>query len=257
MPNARPHILITNDDGIEAPGLRALVDGLQDTARLTVVAPSHERSASAQSLTLRQPIYCDQISENEYAVEGTPADAVILAFYMLLSEKPDLVISGINRGGNVGENVYYSGTVGAAMEGALNRVPSIALSLAYKGKDIDFSPAVRFAQVLAPLVLKQGLPNGVLLNVNVPRPWNGDVRVVRQSSKITRNVLQPGKDPRGRNYYWLHEQQVIEGIDPDTDQAAIRDGAISVTPLVIDHTHMPSLNHLSAWANILEAAYKP
>jgi 5'-nucleotidase len=253
---AKPHILITNDDGIEAPGLRALVEGLQDMAKLTVVAPSHERSASAQSLTLRQPIYCDQIADNEYAVEGTPADAVILAFYTLLSEKPDLVISGINRGANVGENVYYSGTVGAAMEGALNRVPSIALSLAYKGKDADFGPAVRFAQVLAPLVLKEGLPSGVLLNVNVPQRWNGDVRFVRQSSKITRNVLQPGKDPRGRNYYWLHEQQIIEGIDPDTDQAAIRDGAISVTPLVIDHTHMASLNHLSSWAKILEETSK-
>ena len=251
-----PHILITNDDGIQAPGLRALAEGLQDMASITVVAPSHERSAAAQSLTLRQPIYCDQLSEREYAVEGTPADSVILAFYTLLKEKPDLVISGINRGGNVGENVYYSGTIGAAMEGALNRVPSIALSLAYKGKDFDFAPAVKFARVLAPLVLKEGLPNGVLLNVNVPQPWNGSVRFVRQSSKITRNVLRPGEDPRGRRYYWLHEQQIIEGIDPDTDQAAIRDGAIAVTPLVIDHTDAASLNHLSHWTKHLEAATK-
>lgn len=254
--NEKPHVLITNDDGIEAPGLRALVEGLKDTYALTVVAPANERSAAAQSLTLRQPIYCDHVAENEYAVEGTPADAVILAFYTLLNQKPDLVISGINRGGNVGENVYYSGTIGAAMEGALNRVPSIALSLAYKGKDADFSNAVKFARVLAPLVLKEGLPAGVLLNVNVPQPWNGGVRVVRQSSKITRNVLQPGKDPDGRGYYWLREQQIIEGIDPDTDQAAIRDGAISVTPLVIDHTHAASLNHLSHWKKFLEAASK-
>jgi 5'-nucleotidase len=247
-----PNILITNDDGIHAPGLRALIEPLQEIATVTVVAPSQERSASAQSLTLRQPIYCDQVAEREYAVEGTPADAVILAFYTLLSEKPDLVISGINRGANVGENVYYSGTIGAAMEGALNRVPSIAISLACKGKNSDFGPAAKFARVLAPLVLKEGLPDGVLLNVNVPQPWNGRVRFVRQSSKITRNVLQPGKDPRGRKYYWLHEQQIIEGIDPDTDQAAIRDGAISVTPLVIDHTDAPSLNHLSHWAKLLE-----
>jgi 5'/3'-nucleotidase len=247
------HILITNDDGIHAPGLRALVEGLQDAATLTVVAPLHERSASAQSLTLRQPIYCDQVADNEYAVEGTPADAVILAFYTLMKNKPDLVISGINRGANVGENVYYSGTIGAAMEGALNRVPSIALSLAYKAKDADFGPAVKFARLLVPLVLQEGLPKGVLLNVNVPQPWNGGVRFVRQSSKITRNVLQPGEDPRGRRYYWLHEQQVIQGIDPDTDQAAIRDGAISVTPLVIDHTDAESLNHLSHWTKLLEA----
>lgn len=247
-----PHILVTNDDGIQALGLRALVDALKDTATVTVVAPSHERSAAAQSLTLRQPIYCDQVSEREYAVEGTPADAMILAFHTLLSEKPDLVISGINRGANAGENVYYSGTVGAAMEAAINRVPAIAISLAYWGKKHDFEPAAKFARVLAPLVIKEGLPKGVLLNVNVPQRWNGSVRFTRQSSRITRNVLQPGTDPRGRRYYWLHEQQIAEGIEPDTDQAAIRENAVSITPLVLDHTHVASLNHLSHWAKLLE-----
>src|SRR5271154_3306576 len=143
-----PNILITNDDGIHAPGLRALVDALQDEGTVTVVAPSHERSAAAQSLTLRQPIYCDQIAEREYSIEGTPADAVILAFHTLLKEKPDLVISGINRGGNMGENVYYSGTVGAAMEGAINRTPSVAVSVAFRGKHFDFAPAARFTRAL-------------------------------------------------------------------------------------------------------------
>jgi 5'-nucleotidase len=251
-----PHILITNDDGIQAPGLRALVEALKDSATITVVAPAHERSAAAQSLTLRQPIYCDQLSEREYAVEGTPADAMILAFHTLLKEKPDLVISGINRGGNMGENVYYSGTVGAAMEGALNRVPSIAISAAYRGKDFDFQPAARFARVLAPLIIEEGLPDGVLLNVNVPHPWNGTVRFTRQSSKITRNLLQPGTDPRGRRYYWLHEQQITQGVGADTDQAAVRDGAISITPLALDHTDTASLNHLSHWAKFLETAAK-
>jgi 5'-nucleotidase len=250
--NDVPHILITNDDGIQAPGLQALVEALKDTARVTVVAPSHERSAAAQSLTLRQPIYCDQLGEREYAVEGTPADAMILAFHTLLKEKPDLVISGINRGGNAGENIYYSGTVGAAMEAAINRVPAIAISLAYRGKEYDFAPAAKFARVLAPLVIKEGLPDGVLLNVNVPQPWNGAVRFTRQSSKITRNLLQPGTDPRGRRYYWLHEQQLTEGIERNTDQGAIRDGAVSITPLVLDHTHTASLNHLSHWTKILE-----
>src|ERR1700735_3851756 len=179
--NSLPHILITNDDGINAPGLRALVDALKKDARLTVVAPLHERSASAQALTLRQPIYMDQVAPNEYAIEGTPADAVIIAFNAILSEKPDLVISGINRGANMGENVYYSGTVGAAMEGAINRVPSIAVSVSYKSKDIDFTPAGNFMRHLAPLILKEGLPPGILLNVNVPQPWTGEVRFTRQS----------------------------------------------------------------------------
>ena len=222
-----------------------------------MVAPSHERSAAAQSLTLRQPIYCDQIAEREYAIEGTPADAMILAFHTLLKEKPDLVISGINRGGNMGENVYYSGTVGAAMEAAINRVPAIAVSLAHRDKEFDFEPAAQFTRRLAPIIMKEGLPPGVLLNVNIPQPWSGKVRFTRQSSKITRNLLKPGTDPRGRHYYWLHEQQLIEGIEPDTDIAAIRDGAISITPLMLDHTHSASLNHLSHWAKLLEETAKP
>src|SRR5579864_4620406 len=236
-----PNILITNDDGIHAPGLRALVEGLKGLGTITVVAPSRERSAAAQSLTLRQPIYCEQIAEREYAIEGTPADAMILAFNTLLKEKPDIVVSGINPGGNLGENVYYSGTIGAAMEGAINRTPALAVSVAFRGKGFDFAPAARFTRALIPVVLKEGLPKGVLLNVNVPQPWNGQVRFTRQSSKITRNLLQPGTDPRGRHYFWLHEQQLTEGIDPETDHAAIRDGVVSITPLVLDHTHGASL----------------
>jgi 5'-nucleotidase len=247
-----PNILITNDDGIHAPGLRALVDGLKGFAEITVVAPSRERSAAAQSLTLRQPIYCDQIAEREYSIDGTPADAMILAFHTLLKEKPDLVISGINRGGNLGENIYYSGTVGAAMEAAINRVPAVAVSVAYRGREFDFAPAAHFARSLAPLVLSEGLPPGVMLNVNIPQGWTGEVRITRQSSKITRNVLQPGTDPRGRRYFWLSEQQFTEGIDSDTDHAAIRDGAVSITPLEVDHTHPPSVEHLSHWAKSLE-----
>jgi len=245
-------ILITNDDGIHAPGLRALAEAMNDLGTVTIVAPSQERSASAQSLTLRQPIYCDQLAEREYAIEGTPADAMILALHALLKEKPDIVLSGINRGGNAGENIFYSGTVGAAMEAAINRIPAIAVSVAYRGREYDFAPAARFMQSLVPLVLREGLPRGVLLNVNVPQDWSGEVRITRQSSKITRNQLQPGSDPRGRHYYWLSEQQFVEGIEPDTDHAAIRDRAISITPLEIDQTHAPSLEHLSAWSKRLE-----
>jgi len=246
------HIVITNDDGIHAPGLRALVDALKADHKLTVIAPSQERSAAAQSLTLRQPIYCDQIADNEYAVEGTPADAMILAFHTLLKEKPDLVISGINRGGNLGENIYYSGTVGAAMEATINHVPAVAVSLAHRGREFHFRPAAEFTRTLVPLLVKEGLPQGVLLNVNVPHDWSGKVEFTRQSSKITRNVLRPGEDPRGRHYYWLSEQELIKDVEPGTDQAAIRDRAISITPLKLDHTHAQSLNHLSHWAKALE-----
>src|ERR1019366_8888688 len=172
----------------------ALVEALQDVATITVVAPSRDWSAAAQSLTLRQPIYCDKIAEREHAIEGTPADAMILALHTLLKQKPDLVVSGINRGGNVGENVYYSGTVGAAMEAAINRVPAVAVSVAYRRKEFDYAAAAQF----------------------------------------TRGLVPPGVDPRGRQYYWLSEQQFTGGIEPDTDHAAIRDAAISITPLAFD-----------------------
>jgi 5'-nucleotidase len=163
------------------------------------------------------------------------------------------VISGINRGGNLGENIFYSGTVGAAMEAAINHVPAIAISVAHKGKGIRFEQAAKFARELAQLVLADGMPQGVLLNVNVPLSWNGSVRFTRQSKKVTRNVLQEGTDPRGRSFFWLHEQEHIEGLDPESDYAAIFDGAVSMTPLHLDRTHETSLNHLSHWAPKLES----
>ncbi len=247
------HILITNDDGIQAEGLRALVQAMEGVGTISVVAPSHERSASAQSLTLRQPIFWDHVSEHEWSVEGTPTDAVILALHKLLPNRPDLVISGINRGGNLGENIFYSGTVGAAMEAAINHVPAIAISVAHKGKSCRFEQAAKFARELAQLVLTEGMPQGVILNVNVPLTWNGSVRFTRQSKKVTRNVLQEGTDPRGRTFFWLHEQEHIEGLDPESDYAAVFDGAVSLTPLQLDRTHETSLNHLSHWAPKLES----
>jgi 5'-nucleotidase len=245
------HILICNDDGILAPGLRALVDGLRDFAKLSVVAPSHERSAAAQSLTLRQPIFFEKIADNEWSVDGTPADAMILALHKLLPEPPDLVISGINRGGNLGENIFYSGTVGAAAEAAINRIPAFAISVIYRGKEARFDHAAGFARDLADVISRDKLPSGVFLNVNVPLEWNGGVRFTRQSEKVTRNALQEGVDPRGRTYYWLHEQQVIQDPADDTDYAAVFSGEISVTPLHLERTHTQSLNHLSHWAKKL------
>jgi 5'-nucleotidase len=247
------HILITNDDGIQSEGLRALVQALEGVGTISVVAPSHERSASAQSLTLREPIFWEQVAEREWSVEGTPTDAVILALHKLLPNQPDLVIAGINPGGNLGENVFYSGTVGAAMEAAINRVPAIAISVAHKGGTFRYEHAARFARELAQLVLMEGMPQGVLLNVNVPLPWNGSVRFTRQSKKVTRNVLQEGTDPRGRTFFWLHEQEHIEELDPESDYAAVFDGAISMTPLQLDRTHDTSLNHLSHWVPKLES----
>ncbi len=250
-----PHILLTNDDGIQAEGLRALAAALEDLATVSIVAPSAERSGAAQSLTLRQPIVCHPSGPRKWAVDGTPADTVIVALHKLLPERPDLVISGINHGANLGENVYYSGTVGAAREAAIHHLPAFAISLASKKTPAQFESATRIARSVAELILREGLPPQVLLNINVPEPWEGAVRFTRQSKKITRNHLIEGKDPKGRDYFWLSEQRVNQDIEPDTDYAAIFAHAVSITPLHLDPTHDESLNHLSHWAQALEAAF--
>ena len=248
------HILLTNDDGYQAEGLRALAEELADFATVSIVAPSREQSGAAQSLTLRQPIVCNQIAEREWAIDGTPADCVIVALHKLLPEKPDLVISGINHGANLGENAYYSGTVGAAREGALHHIPSVAVSLCSKKENVKFENSARVARAAAELILKEGLPDQVLLNINVPEPWTGGVKFTRQSKKITRNQLSEGQDPRGRRYFWLFEQRIDKDVEPDTDYAAIFAGAVSITPLHLDPTHAESLNHLSRWAKKIAAA---
>ena len=252
----KPHILLTNDDGFHAPGLRALAAALEDWATLSVVAPKREQSGAAQSLTLRTPIVCHPMAEQQWAVDGTPADCVIVALHKLLPKPPDLVLSGINLGGNLGENVYYSGTVGAAREAALHHIPSCAISLCAKQAPARFDDAARIARAMAELILREGLPDQVLLNVNVPDSWEGGVKFTRQSRKITRNQLQEGVDPRGRAYYWLFEQRITKDVEPDTDYAAIFTNALSITPLHLDPTDTKSLNHLSHWTKPLAAAFR-
>ena len=249
------HILLTNDDGYEALGLRALAAELAEIATISIVAPSREQSGAAQSLTLRQPIVCHKLAEREWAVDGTPADCVIVALHKLLPEPPDLLVSGINFGANLGENIYYSGTVGAAREGALHHIPSIAMSLCSKTSTVSFAAAARVARATSECVLQNKLPDQVLLNVNVPEPWTGGVRFVRQSKKITRNQLSEGRDPRGRAYYWLFEQKIDKDVDPNSDYAAIFAGQVSITPLHLDPTHGESLQHLAPWATKIDSAF--
>jgi 5'-nucleotidase len=248
----KPRVLLTNDDGYQAEGLRALKEELKDYD-VQIVAPSWERSGAAQSLTLRQPIVCHRVAQNEWAIDGTPADCVIVALHRLLNEKPDVVISGINHGANLGENVYYSGTVGAAREAAIHHVQGLAISLCSKRVSSDFAPSARLARQTVELILKEKLPDQVVLNINVPESWRGGVRFTRQSKKITRTVLREGEDPRGRPYFWLSEQRIDRDmeLDAESDYAAIFAGEVSVTPLHLDPTHAESLNHLSHWAERL------
>ncbi len=248
-------ILITNDDGIDAPGLKALEQSLASVGEVTVVAPDREMSATSQSISLHSPLRAQVLDERHYAVAGTPTDAVILALYSLLSEKPDLVVSGINQGGNMGENVVYSGTVAAAVEATLHGVPGVAVSLASR-KQSDFSGAATFAAGLAAKVLAEGLPAGVALNINVPAGEFRGARLTRQSQKVSKNLVRKQTDPRGRPYYWLDEAVELSNVEPDSDYAAILAHEVSITPLHADRTHYPSLNHLSRWVPDLQSFLK-
>ena len=239
-------ILITNDDGIHAEGIKALERSLAAVGEVTVVAPDREMSASSHSLSVNVPLRVYPFDERHFAVTGTPTDAVILALYSILPAKPDLVVSGINPGSNLGENILYSGTVAAAMEAALHGVPSFALSLASR-KNRDFSAAESFAAQLAAGVLAEGLPAGVTLNVNVPRGEVRGVSITRQSQKISQNLVHEKKDPRGRSYYWLDETSRLEDAEPHSDYAAIFRHEISVTPLQVDRTHQPSFSCVAPW----------
>jgi len=248
-------ILITNDDGISAPGIKALEQSLAQVGEVTVIAPEREMSATSQSISLHTPLRIHRIDDRHYAVGGTPSDSVILALYKILPHRPDLVVSGINPGGNMGENVVYSGTVGGANEAAVHGVPSFAISLASR-KDLDFSSAAAFAVQLATKILEEGLEPGVCLNVNVPRGEVRGARITRQSQKISQNLVVEQKDPRGRPHYWLDETVELTDVEPDSDYGAILAREISVTPLQVDRTHHPSLNHLSRWLPALQVAKK-
>ena len=248
-------ILITNDDGIQAPGIKALEQSLAAVGEVTVIAPDREMSATSQSISLHTPLRIHRIDDRHYGIGGTPADSVILALYQILTQRPDLVVSGINPGGNMGENVVYSGTVGGAMEAAVHGLPAFAISLASR-KDLDFSSAAAFAAQLATKILAAGLEPGVCLNVNVPRGEVRDVRITRQSQKISQNLVMEQLDPRGRPHYWLDETVEFGEVEPDSDYGAVHARAISVTPLQVDRTHYPSLNHISHWLPALQLAKK-
>lgn len=244
-------ILLTNDDGIHAEGLLALEEALQATsAEVWVVAPATEMSATSHSISLQRPVRFVQLSERKFAVEGTPADSVIMALNKLLPAEPDLVIAGINRGGNMGENVYYSGTLGAAFEAALSHLPAFAVSVASR-RNFQFDVAAAFAVKLAEKLLREPLPPGLVLNVNVPCPWRNGVRLTRQSNKIAKNLLVENIDPRGREYYWIHEQLDLASIAPDSDYAAIQAGSISVTPLRLERSEITGLDKLERWVGAM------
>ena len=241
-----PLILVTNDDGVHAPGIRALSAALETAGEVWIVAPDREASASGQSLTLKHPLRAEKVEARVLAVDGTPADCVNLAIVKLLPRRPAVVVSGINRGGNLGDDVFYSGTVGAAREGTFFGVPAIAVSLAARA-DLDYGPAAEFTRGLLRLVLERGLPERTLLNVNVPAGKPTGVAVTVQGLRSHESTILEGLDPRHRTYYWIEEGRDQWVSDHMSDIFAIRAGLISVSPLQTDTTHHRVMDTLREW----------
>lgn len=229
-------ILVTNDDGVHSEGIKALADALKPLGELTVVAPLTEASAIGHALTLRRPLRLETIADRVYAVDGTPTDCVNIAITSVLRGMPDLVVSGINKGWNLGDDVTYSGTVSGAFEAALLGPPGIAVSLQKTGDTFDFSEAARGAQIVARSVLEKGLPSRTFLNINVPRGATKGFRVTVQARRNHITKVDERIDPRGQRYFWIEEGQNDWEPHDRSDFQAVRDGYISVTPLQPDLT---------------------
>lgn len=244
-----------NDDGIYARGLAALAEEIKKIGEVTIVAPIEEQSAVGHAITLLSPLRVSNFQKNGeffgYAVTGTPADCVKIAYWALLNEqKPDLVVSGINHGSNTGLNVIYSGTASAATEGTILGIPSIAVSLATY-EDVDFSFAAKFARNLALMVLDNGLPPSTYLNVNVPaipEEQIEGVEVTRQGMAVYRERFDKRTDPHKKTYYWLTGQKINLDVEPqDADDVAVMQNKISITPIHFDLTNYKYLEQLRTW----------
>ena len=247
-------VLLTNDDGLNSPGLLALARAMRSEADTFVVAPEHERSAASHSITLHKPLRAVPATVGDtgvpaWATNGTPADCVVLAVLDLLGTPPDVVVSGINVGANLGMDLIYSGTVSGAVEAVLFGIPAIAISVA-SFTEIHWEPAAAFAAHLAGEVQRHGLPRDTFLNVNAPNLPGHQIRgveITRQSSRRYVSRLEKRADPRGRDYYWLTGAPNGGESDPGTDVRAVSEGRISITPLRLDMTHEELRPMLRSW----------
>jgi 5'-nucleotidase len=239
-----PRILVTNDDGVHSEGIKALADALKSLGEITVVAPIQEASAIGHALTLRRPLRIDTIGPNVFAVDGTPTDCVNLAITHVLKGKPDLIVSGINKGWNLGDDVTYSGTVSGALEGALLEIPSVAVSTQRVKDECEFGPSATAAATVAQAVLERGMPKFTLLNINVPMGATKGFRVTVQAKRNHVTVVDARMDPRHREYYWIEEGQNEWEPHDRSDYQAVRDGYISITPLQPDMTAYDALAYV-------------
>lgn len=255
--NSKPRILLTNDDGIEAPGLQKLAEELNSEWDIYIAAPEKQKSAVSNALNISNPLRVFEDKKNgfcrSFAINGTPADCVKLALTTLLDFKPDLLISGINHGQNTAINILYSGTVAGATEGMLFGVPSIAASLASHDYTADMEGAVAYVKELAVKVLQKGLPPNVMLNVNVPAiPFNEikGFRVASQSTNTWKDKYEQRKDPFGRTYYWFAGSFGDNDTNPESDDVVINEGYVSVTPLEFNFTSLGSIERIKSMISL-------
>ncbi|MBA3770418.1 MAG: 5'/3'-nucleotidase SurE [Blastocatellia bacterium] len=244
----KPRILITNDDGIHSEGIAALEDALSDIGTVYVVAPESEMSGASHSLTLARPLRIRKIDERHWTVDGTPTDCVTLALNQILppDERPDICCSGINHGANLGDDATYSGTVAGAMESTILGVPGLAFSLV-AFRDHDFTESVRVAREITEKALAEGIPDGTLLNVNIPKGMPRGLRVTKQGFKTARPVISEHIDPRGKPYYWIGELREGFRAEGGTDFEAIDEGFVSITPMRSDLTSHSAIDALASW----------
>jgi 5'-nucleotidase len=240
-----PRILVTNDDGVHSEGIRAVAEALKHLGDITVVAPIQEASAIGHALTLRRPLRIETVHPGVFAVDGTPTDCVNIAITHAIKGNPDLIVSGINKGWNLGDDVTYSGTVSAALEGALLGIPSIAVST-QKRRDngYEFGPSANAAATVAEAVLARPMPKFTLLNINTPQGPNKGFKVTVQAKRNHITVVDERIDPRHQPYYWIEEGQNDWEPHDRSDWQAVRDGYISVTPLQPDMTAYDALKYV-------------
>ena len=252
-------VLVSNDDGVDAPGIRALAVGLREAGHeVMVVAPDRDRSGASNSLTLDVPLRLKRIDPHTCSIAGTPADCVHLALTGMLGYEPDIVVSGINNAANLGDDVIYSGTVSAAMEGRFLGLPAVAVSLVTHRHEAKHYPtAARAAVEIVARLKADPLPADTILNVNVPDlPWDElrGFEVTRPGNRHRSEACQPQEDPRGRTVYWIGPAGAEQDAGAGTDFHAVRTGCISITPILVDLTRYEALDKVAGWVDGLSAA---
>jgi len=256
MPHKKPLILVTNDDGINAPGIRTLIELMNTIGDVCVVAPDSPQSGMGHAITINDTLYCEEIKvaenepQKEYSCSGTPADCVKIAVNEILKRKPDLCVSGINHGSNSSINVIYSGTMSAAVEAGTQGIPSIGFSLLDYSLDADFEPAKKYIIKIVEQYLNNGLQKGVVLNVNIPKLPEKEIKgikVCRQANAHWEEKFDKRTNPLGRDYYWLTGNFVNEDTGEDTDEWALQNGYVSVVPIQFDLTAHHVIKNINNW----------